>query len=201
MPITAYNVRSESFVENDFSFVSIAVTWKGKDYLERPTECKKTKVMWSHNSLYGVIGSKVGDFVECTGQGAAIRQEGLFTHRNIAETLINTFSGLKINELEWLENPYEKILPNGKPRTKKAKWLPDKSVDLVHLYSDIFVDVNNPIHTEKDFFTVVRWDIMKHGKKNLSTWFMCNESTSKRLRKLKFKNLSIKKVSIHKQQL
>src|SRR5215510_5354696 len=100
MPITAYEVRSESFLDDDYSYVTLAVTWKEKNYLERPLECKKTKVMWSHDSLYGVVGPKVGDFVQCTGQGAAIGQEGIFTHRHIAETLIKTFSGLKMNELD-----------------------------------------------------------------------------------------------------
>jgi hypothetical protein len=200
MAITAYEVESRSFLGDDFSYVSIAVTWKGKDYLERPTECEKTKVMWSHDSIYGVVGSKVGDFIECYGQGAN-DQEGVFTHRHIAENLVNTFSGLKINELEWLENPLEKVLVSGKPRVKKARWLPDRDVDLVHLYSDVYVDVYNPVSVESDFFNVIRWDIVKHGKKWLCTWFMCNESTSKKLKKMGFKNLRVKKATIHEQQL
>ena len=200
MQITAYNVESESFLDDDYSYVTLAVTWKGKNYLERPTECERTKIMWSHESLYGVIGSKVGDFIECYGQGASVK-EGVFTHRHIAEKMADTFSGLKINELEWLENPLEKKLASGKPRTKKAKWLPDRDVDLVHLYSDTFVDVESPVHIETDFFTVIRWDIMKKGRKKLSAWFMCGEPASKKLRTMGFKNLSIKKATIHKQQL
>ena len=200
MRITAYNVCSESFLDDDYAYVTLAVTWKGKNYLERPTECEITKVMWSHESLYGVIGAKAGDFIECYGQGAS-NQEGVFTHRHIAEKMINTFSGLKINELEWFENPLEKKLTSGKPRIKKAKWLPDRDVDLVHLYSDIFVDVEKPVPVETDFFTVIRWDIMKKGKKNLSAWFMCTKPASQKLRNMGFKNLNIKKVTIHKQQL
>lgn len=35
---------------------------------------------------------------------------GVFTHREIAQRLMDTFTGLKIKELAWFENPREKTL-------------------------------------------------------------------------------------------
>ena len=55
---------------------------------------------------------------------------GVFTHRAIARRLMDTFTGLKLKELAWFENPREKTLKNGKPRARRAKWLPDREVDL-----------------------------------------------------------------------
>src|SRR5699024_12545247 len=55
---------------------------------------------------------------------------GVFTHREIAQRLMDTFTGLKIKELAWFENPREKTLKNGKPRARRAKWLPEREVDL-----------------------------------------------------------------------
>ena len=43
---------------------------------------------------------------------------------------MDTFTGLKIKELAWFENPREKTLKNGKPRVRRAKWLPEREVDL-----------------------------------------------------------------------
>ena len=58
----------------------------------------------------------------------------VFTHREIAQRLMDTFTGLKFKELAWFENPREKTLKNGKPRARRAKWLPEREVDLVYLY-------------------------------------------------------------------
>ncbi len=69
---------------------------------------------------------------------------GVFTHREIAQRLAETFTGLKIKELEWFENPREKTLKSGKPRIRRAKWLPEREVDLVYLYSDHYLDARNP---------------------------------------------------------
>ena len=200
--ITANHIDIQSRVGDDFDYVNIGVTWKGKNHLERPTECKKTQVMWSHDSVFGVVGSKVGDFVDCYGDGSS-NQEGVFTHRHIAELLVRTFTGLKYHELKWLKNPREKTLASGKPRLKKAKWLPEKSVDLVHLYSDVYIDVNNPIPITTDFFTVIRWEWDKDesgapvGTPSLSTWFMCNDKTAKKLKGMNFSCLYIRdKVTI-----
>ena len=35
---------------------------------------------------------------------------GVFTHREIAQRLMDTFTGLKLKELAWFENPREKTL-------------------------------------------------------------------------------------------
>ena len=79
-----------------------------------------------------------------------------------------TFTGLKLKELAWFENPREKTLKNGKPRARRAKWLPEREVDLVYLYSDHYLDARNPTPVQTDFFTVTRTDAW-----GVSTWFMC----------------------------
>ena len=76
-------------------------------------------------------GSKVGDFIQTWLMGSW--NCGVFTHREIAQRLMDTFTGLQIKELEWFENPREKTLKNGKPRARQAKWLPEREVDLVYL--------------------------------------------------------------------
>ena len=93
---------------------------------------------------------------------------GVFTHREIAQRLMDTFTGLKLKELAWFENPREKTLKNGKPRARRAKWLPDREVDLVYISSDRYLDARNPSPAETDFFTVTRMDAW-----GVSTWFMC----------------------------
>ena len=65
--------------------------------------------------------------------------------REIAQRLKDTFTGLKIKELAWFENPREKTLKNGKPRARRAKWLPDREVDLVYLYSDRYLMPEIPL--------------------------------------------------------
>ncbi len=50
---------------------------------------------------------------------------GVFTHREIAQRLMDTFTGLKIKELAWFENPRENA-EKWKPRARRAKWLPDR---------------------------------------------------------------------------
>ena len=80
----------------------------------------------------------------------------VFTRRPIAEYLVENFTGLKYKELEWLENPLEKTLSSGKPRIKKAKWLPGHPADIVHLYSDAYIDADDQTSVATDFFTVFR---------------------------------------------
>jgi hypothetical protein len=192
MSITANNVRAESKLDDDYGYVTISVTWKGKKYFENPNECNHTQVMWSHDSPFGVVGSKVGDFIGCYGEGSAYGQEGVFTHRHIAELLCESFSGLKYHELEWHENPLEKTLSSGKPRMKKAKWLPEKNVDLVHLYSYVYVDAGNPVVAQTDFFTVYR--MRKNNTK--ATWFMCGDKTAEKLKEMKYTGLYVEKITI-----
>ncbi len=191
--ITAYHLDTKSVVGDDYSYVTVAVTWKGKNYLEIPTECDKTQVMWSHESVYGVVGSKVGDFMACYGYDASL-QEGVFTHRHIAELLTEQFTGLKFNEVIWVENPFEKKLPTGKPRKKKPKWLPEKEVDLVHLYSDQYIDVCEPTPFKTDFFNVFRIEEGKDPYQN--TWLMCTKDTADKLYKMNFTCLYVEKSTI-----
>ena len=93
--------------------------------------------MWADESVYGppAPGSKVGDFIQTWLMSSW--DCGVFTHREIAQRLMDTFTGLKIKELAWFENPREKTLKNGKPRARRAKWLPEREVDLVYLYVDM----------------------------------------------------------------
>ena len=51
-------------------------------------------------------GSKVGDFIMTWLMGSW--NCGVFTHREIAQRLMDTFTGLKLKELAWFENPREK---------------------------------------------------------------------------------------------
>ncbi len=68
---------------------------------------------------------------------------GVFTHREIAKRLMDTFTGLKVKELAWFENPRERTLKNGKPRVRRARWLPEREVELVYLYSDYYIDARS----------------------------------------------------------
>ena len=104
---------------------------------------------------------------------------------------MNTFTDLNIKELAWFENPREKTLKNGKPRVRRAKWLPDCEVDLVYLYSDHYIDARNPIPAETDFFTVTRLDSW-----GVSTWFMCTQETAEKLIAMDYDNLTIKETTI-----
>ena len=113
------------------------------------------------------------------------------THREIAQRLMDTFTGLKIKELAWFENPREKTLKNGKPRARRAKWLPEREVDLVYLYSDHYLDARNPTPVQTDFFTVTRTDAW-----GVSTWFMCTPEAAGKLIVMDYDNLAIKETTI-----
>ena len=123
MSITAYKVEAVGYdrTGRDFGYVNIMYRYGGKQSCPRPDQCEKIEVMWADESIYGppAPGSKVGDFI----------QTGVFTHREIAQRLMDTFTGLKVKELAWFENPREKTLKNGKPRARRAKWLPEREVD------------------------------------------------------------------------
>jgi tetratricopeptide (TPR) repeat protein len=192
--ITAYNLVVKSVVDDDYSYVTVGITWKGKKDLDIPTKSDKTRVMWFHQSAYGVVGPKVGDFISHYGENSSL-QEGIFTHRHIAEELTKKFTGLKFNELIWFENPLEKKLSTGKMRLKRARFLPEKEVDLVHLYSDQYIDVSNPSKVQTDFFNIFRLNgIGKRSYQN--TWLMCTEKTAKELTELDFICLYINKATI-----
>ena len=93
--------------------------------------------------------------------------------------------------MEWFENPREKTLKNGKPRARRAKWLPERDVDLVYLYSDCYIDARNPTSPETDFFTVTRMDSW-----GVSTWFMCTHDAAQKLIAMDFENLAVKETTI-----
>lgn len=105
--------------------------------------------------------------------------------------ILDAFTGLKIKELAWFENPREKTLKNGKPRARRAKWLPDREVDLVYLYSDRYLDARNPSPAETDFFTVTRMDAW-----GVSTWFMCTPEAAEKLIAMNYDNLAVKETTI-----
>jgi hypothetical protein len=185
MSITACEVEARSVKDDDYGYVNIATTWKDKKVPVKSQNNKKIEAMWSNESVYGVIGSKVGDFIETYGWNS-YRQEGIFTHRVIAEKLIKIFSGLKINEIEWKENPLGHTLKNGKPRLKRARWLPEKEVDIVHLYSDVYADVHEPKPITTDFFTAIR---QENGCEN--NWFIFTRQAKEKLESMNFENLEI----------
>ena len=170
MSITAYKVEAVGHdrTGEDYGYVNIMYRYGNKQSCPRPDQCEKVEVMWADESVYGppAPGSKVGDFIKTWLMDSW--DCGVFTHREIAQRLMDTFTGLKLKELEWFENPREKTLKNGKPRARRAKWLPEREVDLVYLYSDHYLDARNPTPTETDFFTVTRMDAW-----GMSTWFMC----------------------------
>ena len=170
MSITAYKIEAVGHdrTGKNFGYVNIMYRYGNKQSCPRPDQCEKMEVMWADESVYGppAPGSKVGDFIQTWLMGSW--NCGVFTHREIAQRLMDAFTGLKLKELEWFENPREKTLKNGKPRARRAKWLPEREVDLVYLYSDHYLDARNPTPTETDFFTVTRMDAW-----GVSTWFMC----------------------------
>ena len=116
---------------------------------------------------------------------------GVFTHWEIAQRLMDAFTGLKLKELEWFENPREKTLKNGKPRARRAKWLPEREADLVYLYADHYIDARNPTPAETDFFTVTRMDAW-----GVSTWFMCTPQAAEKLIAMDYDNLAVKETTI-----
>ena len=96
-----------------------------------------------------------------------------------------------IKELAWFENPREKTLKNGKPRARRAKWLPEREVDLVYLYSDYYIDAREPASAQTDFFTVTRMDAWGE-----STWFMCTPEAAEKLIAMNYDNLAVKETTI-----
>ena len=193
MSITAYQVEAVGHdrTGRDFGYVNIMYRYGGKQSCPRPDQCEKLEIMWADESVYGppAPGSKVGDFIQTWLMGSW--NCGVFTHRAIAQRLMDTFTGLKLKELAWFENPREKTLKNGRPRVRRAKWLPEQEVDLVHLYSDHYLDARNPTPAETDFFTVTRMDAW-----GVSTWFMCTPEAAEKLIAMDYDNLAVKETTI-----
>ena len=157
----------------------------------RPDQCETMEVMWADASVYGppAPGSKVGDFIQTWLMGSW--NYGVFTHREIAQRLMDTFTGLKVKELAWFENPRERTLKNGKPRVRRARWLPEREVELVYLYSDCYIDAREPASAQTDFFTVTRMDAW-----GVSTWFMCTPEAAGKLIAMDYDNLAVKETTI-----
>ena len=193
MSITAYKVEAVGHdrTGEDYGYVNIMYRYGNKQSCPRPDQCEKMEVMWADESVYGppAPGSKVGDFIQTWLMGSW--DCGVFTHREIAQRLMDTFTGLKLKELAWFENPREKTLKNGKPRARRAKWLPEREVDLVYLYSDHYLDARNPTPAETDFFTVTRMDAW-----GVSTWFMCTPQAAEKLIAMDYDNLAIQETTI-----
>ena len=107
MSITAYQVEAVGHdrTGRDFGYVNIMYRYGNKQPCPRPDQCETMEVMWADASVYGppAPGSKVGDFIQTWLMGSW--NCGVFTHREIARRLSDTFTGLKIKELEWFENP------------------------------------------------------------------------------------------------
>ena len=131
MSMTAYEVQAHGHDRNgdDYGYVNIMYRYGGKMPCPRPDQCEKMEVMWADESVYGppAPGCKVGDFIMNWLMGSC--NCGVFTHREIAQRLAETFTGLKIKELEWFENPREKTLKSGKPRNggpsgcRSGRWI------------------------------------------------------------------------------
>ena len=128
MSITAYEVEAHGHDRNgnDYGYVNIMYRYGNKKSCPRPDQSEKMEVMWADESVYGppAPGCKAGDFIMTWLMEPC--NCGVFTHREIAQRLADTFTSLKIKELEWFENPREKTLKNGKPRVRRAKWLPER---------------------------------------------------------------------------
>ena len=193
MSITAYKVEAVGHdrTGEDYGYVNIMYCYGNKQSCPRPDQCEKIDVMWADESVYGppAPGNKVGDFIQTWLMGSW--NCGVFTHREIARRLMDTFTGLKLKELAWFENPREKTLKNGKPRARRAKWLPEQEVDLVYLYSDHYLDARIPTPAGTDFFTVTRMDAW-----GVSTWFMCTPEAAGKLIAMDYDNLAVKEITI-----
>ena len=71
------------------------------------------------------------------------------------------------------------------------KWLPEREVDLMYLYSDHYLDARNPTPAETDFFTITRLDAWGE-----STWFMCTPQAAEKLIAMDYDNLAVKETTI-----
>ena len=205
MSITAYKVEAVGHdrTGEDYGYVNIMYRYGNKQSCPRPDQCEKIEVMWADESVYGppAPGSKVGDFIQTWLMGSW--DCGVFTHREIAQRLMDTFTGLKLKELEWFENPREKTLKNGKPDAPRAQWMPGRGVGRrtecgwgregtrCSLAPASYLVARTPSPAETDFFTVTRLDAW-----GTSTWFMCTPEAAKKLVAMDYDNLSVRETTI-----
>ena len=105
---------------------------------------------------------------------------------------MGTFTGLKVKELAWFENPRKKDAEKTEsPVRAGPSGCREQEVDLVYLYSDHYLDARNPTPAETDFFTVTRLDAWGE-----STWFMCTPQTAEKLIAMDYDNLAVKETTI-----
>ena len=116
----------------------------------------------------------------------------MFTHREIAQRLMDTFTGLKVKELAWFENPREKTL-----KKRKAPCAPGQVAagagggSGVPLPPTAILTPEIPLPPETDFFTVTRLDAW-----GVSTWFMCTPEAAENLIAMDYDNLAVKETTI-----
>ena len=100
MSITAYKVEAVGHdrTGEDYGYVNIMYRYGNKQSCPRPDQCEKMEVMWADESVYGppAPGSKVGDFIKTWLMGSW--DCGVFTHREIAQRLMDAFTGLKLKD-------------------------------------------------------------------------------------------------------
>ena len=104
---------------------------------------------------------------------------------------MDTFTGLKIKELEWFENPREKTLKNGKPRARRAKWLPGGRWIWCTSTPTTILTQEIRLPLKPTFFTVTRMDSW-----GMSTWFMCTQGAAEQLIAMDFDNLTVKEITV-----
>ena len=193
MSITAYKVEAVGHdrTGEDYGYVNIMYRYGNKQSCPRPDQCEKMEVMWADESVYGppAPGSKVGDFIQTWLMGSW--DCGVFTHREIAQRLMDTFTGLKLKELAWFENPREKTLKNGKAACagpsgcRSGRWIWCISTPTTILTQE------NLLPAQTDFFTVTRMDAW-----GVSTWFMCTPEAAGKLIAMDYDNLAVKETTI-----
>lgn len=190
--IKAYELSAQIEGDDYGIYATITTSPKSTDVPATPRRNVLTPVMWTNETVYGVTpGAKVADCVEVFGYNAS-DQEGLFMTRSVAERIRAEFDGVQLSELCWYENSLATTLRNGKPRQGHPSWLPAGPIDLVHLWSDVYVDIrNSPPVLPRGLFTATRCQGM-----GFNNWFLCDENTATKIGEWGIRNLRIRAVEI-----
>ena len=110
MSITAYKIEAVGHdrTGEDYGYVNIMYRYGNKQPCPRPDQCEKMEVMWANESVYGppAPGSKVGDSIQTWLMGSW--NCGVFTHWEIAQRLMDTFTGLKTQGTGVVREPQRK---------------------------------------------------------------------------------------------
>ena len=111
MSLTAYKIEAVGHdrTGEDYGYVNIMYRYGDKRPCPWPDQCEKMEVMWADESVYGppAPGSKVGDFIQTWLMSSC--NCGVFTHREIAQWLMDTFTGLKIRNWRGLRTPGKRL--------------------------------------------------------------------------------------------